>query len=123
MSKMTDLLLTLKNSIFGIVVIVWGAVMALSPSAAAQSTLVLLHVPFTEPVLGLIFIAIGLFHVISKCYQGRVMAAFANITIAAVFLLVSLTHLYYSVYAIAWIAFAGIVLNLVLNAISLIRGW
>lgn len=111
-----------KNALFGIVVMVWGIAIMLSTHLHSELTLQLLFINFTAPQLGAFFLVAGIMHIVSKIFPDKYFAALANIMLAFVFLLAMLTHLFVSVYLIAWIAFAGITLNLVINAFLILKG-
>jgi hypothetical protein len=118
---MNKFLVLAKNSTFGLVVILWGLVLLISTEIVKETSLSLWFLTFTPATLGWLFIAVGVVYVFSKCWTHPYFAAFANISIASIFLLAMLTHLFASLYAIAWIAFAGICLNQIINAILLIN--
>lgn len=115
------LLVFIKDSAFGLVVIVWGLILLFSTEIAKEMSLTLLFLTFTPASLGVLFVVVGLLHLLSKHSASLYFMAFANISIALVFLLAMLTHLFVSVYAIAWIAFAGICLNLMINAFLIVK--
>lgn len=108
-----------KDSMFGIVVILWGVAMIVSPALLIEPTLHLLFLTFSQLTLGYFFVAAGVMHVSSKVFPARQYGAISNVLIALVFLLTMLTHLFASVYLIAWVAFAGITISLLINAFLL----
>lgn len=118
---MRDVFQLIKNALFGIVVVIWGVALIVSTNLHSELTLQLLYLTFTAPALGGFFIAAGLMHIVSKCYPEKFFAAFANLMLALVFMLAMLTHLFASVYVIAWVAFAGICLNLLINAFLILK--
>lgn len=119
---MLEAIQIVKNSIFGVVVVIWGLSLIFIDNLINEATLHLLFITFTEPELGLFFIFCGMTHIIAKFSENRYFNGVANILLASIFCMLMLTHLYNGIFVIAWIGFAGISLNLVLNAIIKFRG-
>ncbi len=119
---MIDLFINLKNAIFGIIVAIWGVVLISTPALTTDVSLELLRITFTQPILGLFFMAVGLLHVYTKVTDIPLLSAAANVLIAFVFCTVMLTHLFASVYMIAWIAFGGLTVHQVINAFLILKG-
>lgn len=113
---MRDFFVFLKNAMFGIVVVIWGLVIYSVPALMTEPTLQLLFISFTPGSLGIFFITAGILQIASVYWEFPTFGAFANILVAAAFLLVLFTSLYASVYMIVWVALAGIVLNRLINA-------
>lgn len=110
-----------KGSIFGLVVTLWGIALMTLPQLTSEATLELLFMTFSQPTLGIFFVSVGVLHITTRFFANKYYSAIANLLIAAVFLSAMLTHLYASVYVIAWVAFAGITMNLVINAFQILR--
>ena len=117
-----NFLIHFKNSLFGLVSVIWGFFFLVSAEVGREVTFNLLLYSFSPVELGLVCIAVGLIHIVSKFYFNELTAAFANILLAFIYLAVLLSHLYASFYALAWIAFAAIVLNQIINAYLLMKG-
>lgn len=111
-----------KDSMFGIIVVIWGFVLLCTKAMTVELTLTLLAVTFSQTVLGFMFIGIGALYILAKFLNINPISALANILISFIFLIVMLTHLFASVYAIAWIAFAGIVIHQAINAYLILKG-
>lgn len=111
-----------KNSLFGLVSVIWGLFFFFSLDVSREVTFNLLFYSFSPAELGVMCISIGLVHIASKFFGTELTAAVANVLLAFVYLLVLLSHLYASFYTLAWIAFAAIVLNQVINAYLLMNG-
>lgn len=118
---MTQFLIHIKNSLFGLVAIGWGFFLLLYPELINEPTFELLLVTVAPGNLGAFFIVVGVLHVISRMPEIREIESGANIALAFVFLLAMLTNLYASFFALAWLAIAGICLNLVINAYLLMK--
>lgn len=119
---MTSFFIDLKNAIFGIVVAVWGVVLLTTPALNTDVSLELLRITFSQPIIGLFFMAVGLLHVFTKVTDHPILSASANVLIAFVFVTVMLTHLFASVYMIAWIAFGGLTIHQIINAFLILKG-
>ena len=118
---MTQFLIFLKNSLFGLVAMGWGFFLLLYPAIISEPTFELLFISVAPTNLGAFFIIVGLLHVLARMTEQREVESGANIALAFVFLLALLANLYASVTALAWIAIAGICLNLVINAYLLMK--
>lgn len=110
-----------KGSIFGLVVALWGIALMSVPQLTTEATLELLFIAFSQQTLGIFFVTVGVMHILTRCFANKYYSALANLLIAGVFVSAMLTHLYASVYVIAWVTFAGITINLVINAFQILR--
>lgn len=115
-------LIYLKEILFGLVTILYGSFVLFSAENAVFTFFNLLLLTIPANVLGVFFISIGVIHCLSRLSKNPLILASANILLAFVFLLIMLSQLYISLYAIAWLAFAAITLNQVINAYIYIKG-
>lgn len=120
--KLMGLLTYLKDVLFGIVTILYGSFVLFLTENAVFTFFNLLLLSIPPHVLGCFFITIGIIHCLSRLSSNPVILAAANVMLAFVFLLIMLSQIYISLYAIAWLAFAAISLNQVINAYLYIRG-
>lgn len=112
----------MKNSVFGIIVVIWGILMFLFPEINQDASMHLMELTFSKEVVAGLFTVSGAAYIFSKFVNGRRLSAYMNILIAFIFMTVMLTHLYASFFMIAWIAFGGIVIHQTINAFLIRTG-
>ena len=111
----------IKACIFGSVILVWGILILYAPHLLLGVPTLSLWFQTLDPFwLGTFFTFAGGSNIISKCNHFVFLAAFTNVLVAFSFFLMTLAHLYMGVFFISWIAFAGITLNLLINAYLII---
>lgn len=111
----------LRNSIFGIVVSIWGLALLLIPAVASESTIQLWFITFSPSVVGVFFILCGALYVFAKIHFETHLEIISNILLAFTFTLATLSHIFASIYLLAWIAFAGLAVYLLTTAIIMIK--
>lgn len=109
---------TFKNCIFGLVVVLWGLSLLFFP---APGSFELLLSTTNHMLLVLGFIGTGILHIATRLIDCGDLASIANVFLALVYIAVALTHLFVGVTMIAWIAFAGIAVNLLINAYLMLK--
>jgi len=118
---MINFLVNFKNTLFGLVSLLWGIFFLFSAQVSAEAAFSLLYFTYSPLFLGILCVTVGITHITSRFISNPLFTAAANILLAFVYLIVLLSHLYASFYALAWIAFAAIVLNHVINAYLIIK--
>lgn len=116
------LLIILKNSIFGLVAIIWGIMIFFWEEYLIKAPHELLFT-IINPKFGIfLFVLIGIFHIITRFCHNNTLVIVANILLAFTYMLVALTMVYASFYGFAWIALGGIIANQLLNAYLIANG-
>ena len=112
----------IKNSVFGLIVIVWGIFMFMFPEMNQDASMKLIELTFSKELIAALFTVSGIAYTFSKFIDNKRLSSYMNILIAFIFMTVMLTHLYASFYMIAWIAFCGIVIHQTINAFLIRTG-
>lgn len=115
-------LVVLKNSLFGIVSIVWGIMIFAYSDLMVRAPHELIFTAIAPDLLAWLFIAVGVFHILTRLCHNDTLVIVANVLLAFMYLLVAITLVYTSFYGFAWVALAGIILNQLINAYLIAYG-